>query len=73
MISYAEQKRALDIIVALELILIFFPVWIIIPILIRLDSSGPIIFTHKRVGKYGKPIHIYKFRSMVQDADELLH
>ncbi|MBP9700346.1 sugar transferase [Candidatus Woesebacteria bacterium] len=73
MISYAEQKRALDIIVALALILIFFPVWIIIPILIRLDSSGPIIFTHKRVGKYGKPIHIYKFRSMVQDADELLH
>lgn len=73
MISYAEQKRALDIIVALALIIIFFPVWIIIPILIMLDSAGPIIFTHKRVGKHGKPIDIYKFRSMVQDADELLH
>lgn len=73
MISYAEKKRILDIIVSLTLIIIFFPVWIVIPILIILDSPGPIIFTHKRVGKNGKPINLYKFRSMVSDADDILH
>lgn len=73
MITYSEQKRILDLVVALGLAMIFFPIWILVPILITLDSSGPIIFTHKRVGKNGKPIHIYKFRSMVSDADEILH
>ncbi len=73
MITYAEQKRILDLVAALSLILLFFPIWILIPILIKLDSSGPVIFTHKRVGKNGKPIYIYKFRSMVEDADDRLH
>lgn len=49
------------------------PVWIIVPILIMLDSEGPIIFTHKRVGYKGKTIYLYKFRSMVEDADDILH
>lgn len=73
MISYAEMKRVMDLVVAVGLGLIFFPIWIIVPILIFLDSPGPIIFTHKRVGKNGKPIYLYKFRSMVADADEILH
>lgn len=73
MISYAEQKRILDLVVASTLILLFFPVWIIIPILIRLDSEGPIFFSHTRVGKRGKAISLFKFRSMVADADEILH
>ncbi len=73
MISYAEAKRALDITMALLLILIFFPIWIVIPLLIKLDSPGPVFFSHRRVGKNGKPIDIYKFRSMVADADEYLH
>jgi lipopolysaccharide/colanic/teichoic acid biosynthesis glycosyltransferase len=73
MITYAEQKRMLDLVIALGLAVLFFPIWIIIPILIMLDSPGPIIFTHKRVGKNGRPIYLYKFRSMVKDADEILH
>lgn len=73
MITYAEQKRMLDLIVAFGLAILFFPVWVIIPILILLDSPGPVIFTHKRVGKNGKPIYLYKFRSMVHNADEILH
>ncbi len=72
-ITYAEQKRILDIVVALILIILFLPVWIIVPILITLDSPGPIFFTHKRVGKNGKPVNLLKFRSMVADADEILH
>lgn len=73
MITYSEQKRILDLVVSFGLVIVFFPIWIIIPALIALDSSGPIFFSHKRVGKNGKPIHIYKFRSMVSNADEILH
>jgi lipopolysaccharide/colanic/teichoic acid biosynthesis glycosyltransferase len=73
MISYAEQKRVLDLAFAFFLMILFLPIWVLIPILIAIDSPGPIIFTHKRVGKNGKPIYLYKFRSMVADADDLLH
>lgn len=73
MISYAEQKRVLDLVGAFGLFLLFVPIWIIVPILIMLDSPGPIFFVHKRVGKNGKSINLYKFRSMVADADDILH
>ena len=65
-------KRLLDIIAALVLSIIFLPVWIIIPLLIKLDSPGPIIYKHKRVGKGGKEFWLYKFRTMVHNADEIL-
>jgi len=73
MFSFETQKRILDLIIASVLCVIFLPVWIVVPILIMLDSTGPIIFTHKRVGKNGKIIYLYKFRSMIKDADEILH
>lgn len=66
-------KRALDIMVALFLSLVFLPVWIIVPILIALSSPGPIIYRHKRVGRGGRDFSMYKFRSMVIDADDILH
>lgn len=71
--GYDTQKRMMDIFVALVLLLIFFPVWILVPILIWLDSGFPIFFVHKRVGKDGQPFKLFKFRSMVRDADEYLH
>lgn len=71
--SYDAQKRVLDIIVALGLCVLFFPFWLIIPILIYLDSGMPLIFAHTRMGKNGKEFKLYKFRSMVKDADEILH
>jgi len=70
---YDFVKRILDLSVATVLAVLFLPVWVIVPILIKLDSSGPVIFTHKRVGKGGRAIYIYKFRSMVQNADAILH
>ena len=66
-------KRALDIIVALFLSLVFLPVWLIVPLLIALSSPGPIIYRHKRVGRGGRDFSMYKFRSMVIDADDILH
>ncbi len=71
--SYEQQKRILDILVALGLFFLFLPIWIIVPILIYFDSGTPIIFAHRRVGKNGREFKLYKFRSMVQDADEILH
>lgn len=71
--DYQTQKRVLDIVVALGLIILFLPFWIIVPLLILFDSGWPVFFTHTRVGLGGKPIRLYKFRSMVKNADELLH
>jgi lipopolysaccharide/colanic/teichoic acid biosynthesis glycosyltransferase len=71
--TYDQQKRILDLFVASILIIAFLPFWILIPILIFLDSGWPVIFTHKRVGKDGIDFELYKFRSMVLNADEILH
>lgn len=67
---YFILKRTLDLTAATILTIIFLPVWIIIPILIKVDSKGPVFFTQPRVGKNGKAFNILKFRSMRQDADE---
>ena len=71
--TYESQKRVLDILLALALCLAFFPFLILVPILIYLDSGFPIIFAHTRLGKNGREFKLYKFRSMVKDADEILH
>lgn len=48
------------------------PVFIILSILVKITSEDPVFFAHKRVGKGGKTIKIYKFRSMVTNAEELI-
>lgn len=70
---YEHIKRVLDIILALMLAFLFLPFWIIVPLLIFIDSGRPIFFTHKRMGKNGIEFTMYKFRSMIPNADELLH
>ncbi|MBD3250586.1 MAG: sugar transferase [Candidatus Pacebacteria bacterium] len=71
--KFDHQKRILDIIVASILTVAFLPFWIIIPILIYLDSGVPIIFSHERLGKDGEKFMIFKFRSMVPNAHKILH
>ncbi len=71
--SYQQKKRILDLVVASILLVVFLPFWIVIPILIYLDSGKPIIFKHERVGKNGSRFMILKFRSMVPNAHEILH
>lgn len=68
---YNLVKRIFDIVMALFALLILLPVFIIIAILIKSDDGGPIFYKHKRVGKNGKSIYVYKFRSMVVNADEI--
>ncbi|MFH2085387.1 MAG: sugar transferase [bacterium] len=66
-------KRILDVVIASILAVVFFPIWLTVPLLIVLSSPGPIVYRHKRVGKNGRSFYMYKFRSMVIDADDILH
>ncbi len=63
-------KRSTDLFFAVLMILLFAPLFILTSILIRLDSAGPIIFSQKRVGQGRKQYMMYKFRSMVADAEK---
>jgi lipopolysaccharide/colanic/teichoic acid biosynthesis glycosyltransferase len=71
--TYDQQKRVMDLLVATALIIAFLPFWVIIPLLILIDSGWPVIFTHRRMGKDGKDFNLFKFRSMVLNADEILY
>ena len=66
-------KRIMDIVIAIISIIVFSPVFIIIPILIWLESGSPIFYRHKRIGKDQKQFWLYKFRTMVKNADEVLY
>ncbi|MCB9812817.1 MAG: sugar transferase [Pseudomonadales bacterium] len=71
--NYYQQKRILDIITSIIISIIFLPVWFVVPLMIYFDSGLPIIFKHKRMGINGKEFYLYKFRSMVPNADDILH
>ena len=66
---YKYVKRFFDLIMALILVIIFLIPMIIIAILIKLDSKGPMFFKQERTGKNGKIFLLYKFRSMAVDND----
>lgn len=66
---YKYVKRILDLIIAITLFIIFLIPMIIISILIKLDSKGPVLFKQERTGKNGKTFNLYKFRSMAVDND----
>ena len=69
---YDPLKRLVDLVLVLVLGIIFFPIWVIVPILIKLDSPGPVFYSHRRVGKNGREFDLFKFRTMVKNADEIL-
>ncbi len=69
---YNAVKRLFDIIVSIIALVILSPMLIIIAIMIKLDSKGKVIFKQERIGKNGRPIYIYKFRTMIPDAEEVL-
>jgi len=68
--TQASIKRVLDIIIASFLfIFVFIPTYPILWLIIKLDSKGPVIFKHRRVGKDGKIFTLYKYRTMLQDVN----
>ena len=69
--AYLISKRITDIVLSSIGLLLLSPILIIVAIAIKIDSRGPIIFKQDRVGKDGKIFSMYKFRSMVVNAEEL--
>ena len=69
---YKIVKRGMDFIFALIGLIVLSPIFAIIAVAIKLESKGPVFFKHTRIGKNGKIIKIYKFRSMVENAEELI-
>lgn len=69
---YCNFKRIIDIILASFALIVLLPLFLVIIIAIKLDSKGKVIFKHKRIGKDGKIIYIYKFRTMVENAESLI-
>ncbi len=63
-------KRAFDIALSLAIGMAVLPLGLLIALAIRLDSPGPVLYRQTRIGKDGRPFEMYKFRSMVMDADE---
>lgn len=64
-------KRSFDIVVSLIMLLILSPVFLVLAIAIKLDSKGPVFYRQVRVTQYGKEFRIFKFRTMVDNADKI--
>ncbi len=78
MMTYFEQvprasesviKRSMDIIISGSGLILFLPLFVVIACLIKLESKGPIFYVSRRSGNKGIPFSLYKFRTMIQDAD----
>lgn len=69
---YLTIKRGMDAIFAFIGLILISPILAIIALAIKIDSKGPVFFKHTRVGKSGKIIKIYKFRTMVDNAEDLI-
>jgi exopolysaccharide biosynthesis polyprenyl glycosylphosphotransferase len=61
-------KRALDLVLVIPLLLCSLPLWVVIAIVIKMDSRGPVLFSHDRVGMGGRVFRLYKFRTMSTDT-----
>jgi lipopolysaccharide/colanic/teichoic acid biosynthesis glycosyltransferase len=69
--GYLVSKRIFDVVVCLLLLPIVIPVLLLCALAVRLDTPGPIVFTQDRTGRHGRRFRMFKFRTMVQNAEEL--
>ena len=63
-------KRFIDVVTSLFVLIIFSWVYVLLMILVKIDSNGPVFFKQERIGKNGTPFFIYKFRTMFIDAEK---
>lgn len=70
--AYLVFKRIFDILISSFCLVLLSPVFLIMMILIKLDSKGDVFYKHKRIGRNGEYIYLYKFRSMYIDSKEKL-
>lgn len=69
--SYLIFKKIMNFIISFIALVTLSPILLIISLIIKIDSEGPVIYKHYRLGKNGKVIGVYKFRTMVKNADEI--
>lgn len=65
-----DIKRAVDLLLSGICLIVFSPLMLLSYLLIKIDDGGPAIFKQERLGRFGRPFHIYKFRSMRMDAEK---
>lgn len=70
--AYLGIKRIMDVLLSMIALFLLSPIFLILIILIKIDSKGSIFYKHKRIGKNGEYIYLYKFRSMYSDSKERL-
>lgn len=63
-------KRFIDIVASAGVLVFFTPIWILMGILIKVDSEGPVFYKQRRIGRHGKPFAMYKFRTMFNNAEK---
>ncbi len=66
------EKKVMDKVLALVAFVLLSPFFVVVPVLVKLTSKGPVFYRQSRLGKKGRPIRVWKFRSMYADADERL-
>ena len=67
---YLFIKRLFDIVASFILLIISSPIFLVLAIMIKFDSKGPVFYRQERITKYGKVFRIFKFRTMIVDADK---
>ena len=72
-VPYRAIKRGLDIVISTFSIVILSPLMILICLLIMIDSRGPVLYVHNRIGKNGRPLPLFKFRSMCINAESMVN
>lgn len=70
--TYNLIKRIVDILLSIVGLIVLSPVFMVIALIIKFDSKGPVFFAHSRIGKNGKDIKIYKFRTMINNAEDMI-
>ncbi len=71
-INYISIKRAIDVIISLIGLILLSPIFLLLAIIIKIDSKGPVFFSHTRYGKNGKKFKMYKFRTMYENAQDMI-
>jgi len=70
--TYLVIKRILDVFLAIIGLILLSPFFLLVGIIIKIDSKGSVFFAHNRIGKNGKPFKMYKFRTMYKNAQEMI-
>lgn len=68
---YSITKKIMDLVLSFIGLILLIPVFLILAILVKLDSKGPVFYAHTRKGKNRSDIKIYKFRTMYSNSDEI--